>query len=63
LTSLLSVVAIIIATELSFLRRILDTIELTGNQWLICIGAGLVIVVVSEILKFVLRRKEDVAKA
>jgi Ca2+-transporting ATPase len=63
LTSLLSVVAIIIATELAFLRRILDTIELTGNQWLICIGAGLVIVVVSEILKFVLRRREIAAKA
>ena len=31
---------------------------LTGEQWLICIGAGLAIVVVSEVWKFVLRRKE-----
>ena len=52
----MSVAAIILATELRFFQRILDTVELTGNQWLICIGAGLVIVVVSEIWKFVLRR-------
>ena len=58
LTSLLSVVAIIFATELRFFQRVLDTVELTGNQWLICIGAGLVIVVVSEVWKFVLRRRE-----
>ena len=57
-TSLLSVVAIIIGTELRFFHRILDTVELTGNQWLICIAGGLVIVVVSEIWKLVLRRRE-----
>src|SRR5206468_11003683 len=60
LTSLMSVAAIIFATELRFFQRILDTVELTGNQWLICIGAGLSIVVVSEIWKFVLRRREAV---
>ena len=48
-TSLMSVAAIIFATELQFFQRILDTVELTGNQWLICIGAGLTIVVVSEV--------------
>ena len=41
-TSLLSAGAIIFATELRFFQRVLDTVELTGNQWLICIGAGLV---------------------
>ena len=51
-TSLMSVAAIIFATELQFFQRILDTVELTGNQWLICIGAALTIVVVSEIRKF-----------
>jgi P-type Ca2+ transporter type 2C len=55
-TSLMSVAAIIFATELRFFQRILDTVELTGNQWLICIGAGAVVVVVSEIWKFFLRR-------
>ncbi|HEX5857382.1 MAG TPA: cation-transporting P-type ATPase [Microbacterium sp.] len=54
--SLMSVVAIVIATELDFFHRILDTVPLTGNQWLICIGAGLTIVVASEIRKFLLRR-------
>ena len=58
LTSLLSAVAIIFATELSFFQRVLDTVELTGNQWLICIGGGLVIIVVSEAWKLVLRRRE-----
>ena len=59
ITSLMSVAAIVFATELQFFQRILDTVELTGNQWLICIGAGAAIVVVSEICKFVLRRQED----
>jgi P-type Ca2+ transporter type 2C len=60
-TSLMSAAAIILATQLEFLQRILDTVELSGNQWLICIGAGLVIVVASEIRKFLLRRQEVVA--
>ena len=37
-TSLMSVAAIIFGTELQFFQRILDSVELTGNQWLICIG-------------------------
>ncbi len=57
LTTLMSAAAIILATELHFLQRILDTIELSGDQWLICIGAGLTIVVASEIRKFLLRRE------
>ena len=40
-TSLMSAAAIVFATELGFLQRILDTSELSGTQWLICIGAGL----------------------
>jgi P-type Ca2+ transporter type 2C len=57
LASLLSVGAIIFATELRFFQRILDTQELTGAQWLICIGAGMVVVAVSEIYKLWLRRR------
>src|SRR4051794_11649205 len=57
ISSGLSVVAIVVATEIQFFHRILDTRELTGNQWLICIGAGLVVVAVSEIWKFALRRR------
>jgi Ca2+-transporting ATPase len=36
-------------------------VELTGNQWLICIGAALTIVVASEVRKLVLRRRESPA--
>jgi len=60
-TSLMSAGAIIFATELRFFQRILDTVELTGNQWLICIGAGLLVVPASEIRKFLLRRREATA--
>jgi Ca2+-transporting ATPase len=56
-TTALSVGAIIFATELRFFQRVLDTVELSGNQWLICIGAGAVIVAVSEVWKLRLRRR------
>jgi Ca2+-transporting ATPase len=62
-TSLLSAAAIVLATELGFFQRILDTVELTGNQWLICIGAGATVVIASEIWKFVLRRRALSAQA
>ena len=55
--SLMSVAAIILATELGFLQRILDTGELTGAQWLICIGAGLTVIVASELWKLMLRHR------
>src|SRR3954470_14228151 len=59
--SLLSAAAIILATEFRFFQRFLDTVELTGNQWLICIGAALTIIVASELWKARLRRAEPVA--
>jgi Ca2+-transporting ATPase len=62
-TSLMSVIAIILATDLQFFHRILKTEELTGNQWLICIAGGLVIVAVSEIWKFFLRRSDAAARS
>jgi len=58
-TSLMSAAAIILATESQFLHRVLDTVELTGNQWLICIGAGATVAVASEIRKLLLRRSHD----
>ena len=58
MTSLMSAAAIVLATGLDFLRRLLDTTTLTGYQWLICIGAGLTIVLASEIRKLMLRRAE-----
>jgi P-type Ca2+ transporter type 2C len=61
-SSLMSVAAIVLATELRFFQRILDTEELTGNQWLICIGAALTVVVASEIWKLALRRRKAPAE-
>jgi Ca2+-transporting ATPase len=55
--SLMSAAAIIFVTELDFFQRVFDTVPLTGNQWLICIGAGSAIVVVSEVRKLLLRRR------
>ena len=63
LTSLLSAAAIIVGTELEFFHRILDTVSLSGGQWAICIGAGLLIVAVSEIRKLVLRHREPAASS
>jgi len=57
--SLLSALSIILATESQFLHRILNTVELTGNQWLICIAGGLTVAVASEVRKFLLRRRQD----
>jgi Ca2+-transporting ATPase len=62
-TSLASAGAIILATSLGFFQRILDTVELTGNQWPICIGAASAVVAVSEAWKFVLRRREPTTAA
>jgi Ca2+-transporting ATPase len=53
-----SVLAIILAPQLNLLNRILQTTPLTLHQWLICIVAALAAVVVTEIRKFMLRRRE-----
>ena len=47
----LSVVAIIAANELGFLNRVLETVGLTMDQWLISIAVSLTILVVVEIVK------------
>jgi P-type Ca2+ transporter type 2C len=53
-----SVLAIILAPQLNMLNRILHTTPLTVHQWLICIVAAFAPVVLTEIRKFLLRRKE-----
>jgi Ca2+-transporting ATPase len=59
IASLASAAAAVLATQLGFLQRILDTVQLTGNQWLIGIGAALPIVAASEIRKLLLRRRDS----
>ncbi|HVN10977.1 MAG TPA: cation-translocating P-type ATPase C-terminal domain-containing protein, partial [Kineosporiaceae bacterium] len=53
----LSAGAIVFATELGLFQKILKTESLDLNQWLICLVVSLSIIVVSEIRKFVLRRR------
>ena len=53
----LSALAIVLGTELGILHRILDTVSLTGEQWLVCILAASTIIVASEIQKAVRRRR------
>jgi Ca2+-transporting ATPase len=53
----LSGVAILFGTELGIFNRILGTVSLTGKQWIACILAGSSVVLVSELRKFVLRRR------
>jgi P-type Ca2+ transporter type 2C len=57
-TTGLSVAAIVFVTELRVFQRVFGTVELSGNQWLLCLGAGSAIIVVSEIRKLLLRRAQ-----
>jgi P-type Ca2+ transporter type 2C len=52
-----SVLAILLAPQLNLLNRILQTTPLTLHQWLICIVGALAAVVLTEIRKFMLRRR------
>ncbi len=47
----LSIVTIVLATELGILQNVLGMISLTGEQWLICIGVALTLIVVEEVKK------------
>lgn len=55
--------AIVLATELGPLQRLLGTVSLTFDQWVVCTVLGVSIVVVSEIKKRVWRVDLDVADA
>ncbi len=47
----LSILFIILATELGILQNVLSMVNLTGGQWLICIGVALSLLVVEEVRK------------
>jgi Ca2+-transporting ATPase len=47
----LSVLTIVLATELGFLQRILGTVSLSPDQWAVCIVVSLSIVAVEEVRK------------
>jgi Ca2+-transporting ATPase len=50
----------VLATELGFLNRLLDTVSLTGDQWLVCVVVSLAIIVVAEIRKLLHIRVTEV---
>ena len=59
--TLVSVLTLIGSTVLGPLQNFLDTVALSFDQWLICAGLSLVILLVSEIWKAVLRRSAAAA--
>jgi len=52
-----TLVAIVLATQLGILNRILDTVPLTGGQWLVCLGLGAGLLAIEEIVKAVMRSR------
>jgi Ca2+-transporting ATPase len=55
----LSFVAIVIASQMDALNRLLKTVPLTMNEWLLCLAAALSVVVASELRKLLLRRASE----
>jgi Ca2+-transporting ATPase len=53
----IALLAIIAATGIGFLQRILVTASLSFAQWWICIGIAATLVVVEEVIKLFLRRQ------
>ena len=53
-----TIIAIILATELDVLNRVLDTTSLTGGQWLVCLLLAAGLILFEEITKLFLRRQE-----
>ena len=54
----MSLVAIVLGTELRLFQKILHTVSLTFHQWLLCIVVSLAIVAAAEIRKVLARRRE-----
>lgn len=58
-TTALTVLAVVLATELRLLQTILRTTSLSLGQWGICLGVAFAIVMVAEAWKLVLRRRPE----
>ena len=59
----LSVLTIILATEFGFLQRLLGTASLSVDQWFVCIGVSVSLIVVEEVRKLLKVRLGDEAAA
>ncbi|HET9723768.1 MAG TPA: HAD-IC family P-type ATPase, partial [Actinomycetota bacterium] len=58
-----ALLAIIAATALGFLQRILATVGLSFAQWSICVGLAASLIVVEELIKVFLRRRDRAGTA
>ena len=54
----IALLAIIAVTTIDLLQRIFETVALSFSQWSICVGIAASIVVIEEIIKFVIRRRD-----
>jgi Ca2+-transporting ATPase len=54
----LALLAIIAVTSIGVLQRIFGTVELSFAQWSICIGIAASLVLVEELIKLVIRRRD-----
>jgi Ca2+-transporting ATPase len=55
----IALIAMVAITALDILERIFDTTGLDFNQWCICIGLAASLVVVEEVIKFAMRRRDN----
>ena len=55
----LSLLMIILPVKLNFLQSWLGLTEITFNQWLICIGFAIALLLVDEVIKFFMRRSQS----
>jgi Ca2+-transporting ATPase len=53
-----AILAIILATTLGFMQRVFGTSELTFDQWVTCVVVAFVVVIVEEIIKVFIRRRQ-----
>jgi Ca2+-transporting ATPase len=53
----LTILLVLLVTEISLLQRIFDTVALTLDQWLICLTLAAVLLAYEEASKFVLRQR------
>ncbi len=60
---ILALVITVMSTELGFLQRNLGLTPLTRDQWLTCIGFAILLLLVEEVIKFFLRRRQPAAPA
>jgi Ca2+-transporting ATPase len=59
-TVALSFLAIVLTSELRILNRILDTVSLTLDQWLICVALSVSIIIVAEVKKLLRIRTTEI---